>query len=532
MDPPPAARSATVQKLRDIDEKRRLGTHIDRSVLTLDGALPQIQSLCGKPGTANEKGVIHEFLAPQGNDVIKGSAACSMSQNANDVGRCHSQLKAYARTKMKWDTRHVRDNMRVFIENVIDKLNLDKGSLNTVLLFCGHLEDMICKVWQAATIRAGWKKAGLVVGGDNREGGINIKTILGHWIGTKDLTQANVDSIVRLVPTMAREVVHTTTVSDQSMQQLEKFYPKPFLNYRRDRAAMSTSRGRSSVLLANEDMHRLRLQLSEAPVAEPATNSAPQLEPPPQLHGWKNDDRSEQGERICDCKAEHTTGARFYRNNAKAWEAHQKTKAHLCWASGQTAQPRMDVIGVVPFVPFANHPIAQQQNFASIAAIAHELALSFEVAQNFAVKAVDDQDLQMFALMRPDFFRHSFGVSHALACQFSARCRALVEGREFIDEATCQQREDLMPADALDYCFEGVEWRANFSNADSEGLLYASITLKQRLEQIHDPHHNMHPLTQQDQESAKRAGAWMPDLPKNVPRFNFIRQQEVTEGSA
>ena len=116
--------SATVISLKDIDEKRRAGTHQDRSVLTVDGALPQIQSLCGKPGTSNEKGVIHEFMAPLGNDVIKGSAACSMSQNPNDVSRCHCQLKTYVRTKMKWSTRHVRPNMKAFIETIILPMGL------------------------------------------------------------------------------------------------------------------------------------------------------------------------------------------------------------------------------------------------------------------------------------------------------------------------------------------------------------------------------------------------------------------------
>ena len=409
-----------MQRLKDIDKRRREGTFQDRSVLTVDGACSQIQSLCGKPGTSNEKGVIHEFLSPLGNDVIKGSAACSMSQNPNDVSRCHSQLKNYARFKMKWDTRHVRDNMRVFIEGVINKLGLDKGSLNTVLLFCGHLEDMICKVWQSSTIRAGWKKSGLIVGGDNSKGGINIKMILSHWIGAKDLPQHDLDCVVQFVPTLAREVVATTSVSDQSMQQVEKHFPKPFINYKKDRCDMSTSRGRSRVLLANEEMHRRRLQLDVvAAVVEPAAAAAPQKEPPPQHHGWKDDDRTDQGERICDCKEAHTVSARFYRNNAKAWEQHQKTKAHICWAQGNINASRLDIIGAVPFDPFANHAYAQNPQCTVLTAIAAELSLTKVHAQKFAAMNIDDRDAPWLSQMMPRNFQHMFGISFALAEQFS-----------------------------------------------------------------------------------------------------------------
>jgi hypothetical protein len=327
--------SATVARLQKIDNLRRTGEHRDRSVVIVDGACCQIQSLCGKPGTSNEKGVIHEFMAPLDNDVIKGSAACSMSQNPNDVSRCHCQLKTYVRTKMKWNKRHCLPNMQVFIEEVILPLQLDKGSLNTVLLFCGHLENMICKVWQPATIRAGWIKSGLVVEGSNSDGGIDLKRILSHWVGFKDLEQNSVQSIVSLVPTLALEVVASTTVSDASMQQFEKFYPRPFINYKKDRAEMSTTRGRSCVLLANQEMHRRRWS-ALAPVLQRQA-VAPSQELPPHHHGWKDDDRSDKADRICDCKHSHISGARFYKNNSKAWADHQKTNAHQKWITGNFA---------------------------------------------------------------------------------------------------------------------------------------------------------------------------------------------------
>jgi hypothetical protein len=420
---PAVPSSATVKRLKEIDEKRRAGTYQDRSVLIVDGALSQIQSLCGKPGTSNEKGVIHEFMAPLGNDVIKGSAACSMSQNPNDVSRCHCQLKTYVRTKMKWSTRHVRDNMRAFIEGVINPLGLDKGSLNTVLLFCGHLEEMICKVWQPATIRAGWIKSGLVVGGENSEG-ISIKHILAHWIGTKDMHQADLNSVISKVPLLSKEVIATTTVSDQSMQQFERYYPRDFIHYKKDRAEMGTSRGRSCVLLANEEMHRMRLHLNDNSEASNIAVAATHQEQPPQHHGWKDSDRSEQAERICDCKAAHTKSARFYRNNAKAWEAHKKTKPHLHWESG-TIQSRAEIIGAVPFEPFADHDYACRPDCIMLTEIARDLSLTKAHAVKFASANVVDKDAPWLSQMMPNNLDRMFGISHALSIQFAAKLREL-----------------------------------------------------------------------------------------------------------
>ncbi len=415
--------SATVNILKEIDSKRRAGTHEDRSVLTVDGALPQIQSLCGKPGTANEKGVIHEVMAPLGNDVIKGSAACSMSQNPNDVSRCHCQLKTYVRTKMKWSTRHVRPNMKAFIETAIIPLELDKGSLNTVLLFCGHFEDMICKVWQPATIRAGWIKSGLVLGGENNDG-INIKRILAHWIGTKDMHQEDLNHVISMIPLLSREVIATTTVSDQSMQQFERYYPRHFIHYKKDRAEMATSRGRSCVLLANEEMHRKRLQLNNDADLSTSPVAVAQQDQPPQHHGWKDGDRSEQAERICDCKAAHTKGARFYRNNAKAWDAHKKTKPHSNWETGKT-QSRAEIIGAVQFEPFEDHPYAGRPDCIMLSEIARELSLTKSHANKFAAANVVDNDAPWLSQMMPHNLDRMFGISHALSVQFTEKLRDL-----------------------------------------------------------------------------------------------------------
>jgi len=418
--------SATVAKLKELDQRRQEGLHLDRSVVVVDGACSQIQSLCGKPGTVNANGVIYEHMAPQGNDVIKGSAACSMAHNANDAGRCHSQLKSYVRTKFKWSTRHVQPNMQVFIETHIIPLGLDKGSLNTVLLFCGHLENMICKVFQPATIRSGWIKTGLVTDGNSSEGGLDLKRILSHWVGFKDLDQSSVQNIVRLVPTMALEVVTSTTVSDASMQQFEQYFPKEFIHYRKDRKDMCTSRGRSSVLLANHEMHEKRWS-DAAPALALPDSAAQSQEQPPHYHGWKDDDRSDKAERICDCKANSISGARFYRNNPKAWADHQKTGAHMKYLAGpgaaDAARDRQQIIGAVPFEPFSAHEYASNSEHACLAAIAAELSLSKAHAAQFAARNIADADAAWLAQMPPSSMQKLLGLPHALCVQMAARLR-------------------------------------------------------------------------------------------------------------
>ena len=415
----PAESSTVIARLKEIDRLRRLGEHIDRSVVTVDGACSQIQSLCGKPGTANEKGVVHEFMSPLGNDVIKGSAACSMAQNANDCGRGHSQLKLYARTKMKWKTRHVLPNMQAFIESVMEPLELDKGSLNTVLLFCGHLENMICKVWQPGTIRAGWLKSGLVAQGSSSDGGIDLKRILSHWIGFKELEQSSVQSIVALVPTLACEVVASTTVSDASMQQFQKYFPRPFIHYKKDRAELATTRGRSCTLLANEEMHRMRWSpLAPALELNPVAQSQEQ---PPHYHGWKDDDRSDKAERICDCKSNHVTHARFYKNNPKAWADHQKTQAHQKYLTGNVAADRMQTIGAAPFQPFSAHEYASKIELECLAAIAAELSFSKAHADKFAAAKIVDRDAVWLAQMSSRSMQALLGLPHALCLQFINR---------------------------------------------------------------------------------------------------------------
>ena len=149
-----------------------------------------------------------------------------------------------------------------------------------------------------------------------------------------------------------------------------------------------------------------------------------QQEQPPQHHGWKDGDRSEHAERICDCKAAHTKGARFYRNNAKGWEAHKKTKPHVHWDSG-TIQSRAEIIGAVPFEPFADHDYACSPDCTIITEIARELSFTKAHAVKFASENIVDKDAPWLSQMMPNRLDRMFGISHALSIQFTAKLREL-----------------------------------------------------------------------------------------------------------
>jgi hypothetical protein len=432
----------TLQKLSADDARRRNQAFKDRFTLMIDGCNPQRQAMCGKPGAAY-KGVIHEVISPEGHDVGKCSPECTMGQNPNDATRCHSQLKEYVRTKMKWNRRNHSDAMKVFIEQQVMDRGLEKGSLNTVLLFCGHLEQMICRVWLPDNIRSGWRKIGLI--SDTDPSGIDIKRILSGWIGLKDISEQNLTAIVDKIPLLAREIAFTTTVSDASMQQLQQYYPREWVHYKTDRSMLSTSRARASVLVADFESHKMRfLDEDKQAAAAKVTNSRAALAalpPPPRHHGYKDlANLGETVDRICDCKRQGFAGARTYKNTPVGWKNHQATLAHLNWIKGQD-KTREEVIGASTFRPFSEHSFAQRAGVVRISQIAANLALSFEVAAKMAEFAqtvpIDDQDLPMFAAMRPAMFMQRFGMQHALAEQFSSQANGAIASaaaaqREFV----------------------------------------------------------------------------------------------------
>jgi hypothetical protein len=337
--------------------------------------------------------------------------------------------------------------MKVFVEQEVMDRGLDKGSLNTVLLFCGHFEQMICRVWLPDNIRSGWRKIGLI--SDTDPSGIDIKRILSSWIGLKDISEQKLNAIVEKVPLLSRETAFTTTVSDASMQQLQQYYPREWIHYKTDRSKLTISRMRSSLLAADFESHRMRFldEDKKSAAAKLSTSRAAlaALEPPPRHHGYKDlSNTTETADRVCDCKRQGFAGARTYKNTPVGWKNHQATLAHLNWLKGED-KSRLEVIGASAFVPFSDHPFAKRAGVSRITQIAANLALSFDVAAKMAEYAqtvpIDDQDLPMFAAMRPEMFMQKFGMQHALAEQFSSQANDAIAG------AAAAQRSEMQRSD-------------------------------------------------------------------------------------
>ena len=397
--------------------------------LTTDGACPQMGSLMGMPGhCSNCKGVIHDYFAPAGNDCAKGPSTCSSFGNANDAGRCHCQLKDYIKRylnrKPHWTSRLMKD----FLQCVVPTLGLEQATVRTINYFCGHLEDMICKVWTPPNIKSGYVKAGLLA--DNPSG-IDVDVILGHWVGMAQIRQDHYDIIRGSIPLFAEEALRNTVVSDASMACLEQYFPRPWKTYKVDRALSSWPRMRAAILVADQSKHLRNKKALAAVVAQVGMEEEDSVDPP-LSHGYVQErDKKKSGEsvmmRVCGCRAAAFKNARLYPNTAEGWRNHKKGKPHQSWLSSkqkhqvEVAVASEDAEGAARQGKnlFSDHPFAQADGNKWLTATASRCCLSYEVANRFAQYGLSDNEVPMLALMRPELFYSFFGITHANAVKMA-----------------------------------------------------------------------------------------------------------------
>jgi hypothetical protein len=419
--------SSIQRQLQDFLQQHGLDAFNLRFALTLDGACPQMGSLMGMPGhSTNPDGVIHEYFAPAGNDVVKGPSSCTMFSNANDVSRCHHQLKDFVKRYMSRKPHYTSRMMKDFLTSVVPTLGLDAATVRTINYFCGHLEDMICKVWVPSNIKSGWAKAGLLA---DTESGLNIDVLLGHWIGMHALPQASYDVIRSAIPALAEEAIATTSVSDASMARFQRYFPVSFKYSRTDRALMSWPRMRAAILVADKSKHLRNKNVVNA-VGDISGND--DGDDPPISHGYvqqKGKDGASVCMRICWCKAAAFKNARLYANTAAGWKAHKKSAPHVKWRASQrqpaaarvAADQSVDGVEEERRQLFADHPYAENCG-EFLNTLADELSLSFEVAERFRMHGIIDSDYVMFATMRPALYYSIFGITHANAVLFADIC--------------------------------------------------------------------------------------------------------------
>jgi hypothetical protein len=433
---PAASAPEQMQPLSDIQrqlQQEQPDSFAIRFALTTDGACPQMGSLMGMPGhCSNRNGVIHDYFAPAGNDCAKGPSTCSSFGNANDAGRCHCQLKDYIKRylnrKPHWTSRLMQD----FLQCVVPTLGLDQATVRTISYFCGHLEDMICKVWTPPNIKSGYVKAGLLA---NTQSGIDVDVILGHWVGMAQIKQEHYDIIRGSIPLFAQEALANTVLSDASMAFLEQYFPRPWKCYKVDRALSSWPRMRAAILVADQSKHLRNKKIVAAVVAQVGMEDEDSVDPP-LSHGYVREvDKKKGGEsvmmRVCGCRAAAFKNARLYPNTAEGWKNHKKGKPHLGWLSskqkhqGEVAEASEDVEGVTQGKNhFSDHPYAEADGNAWLSAAASRYSLSFEVANRFAQYGISDNEIPMLALMRPELYYSFFGITYANAVRIAEECAA------------------------------------------------------------------------------------------------------------
>jgi hypothetical protein len=404
-----------------------------RFALGTDGASPQMGSMMGMPGhCSNPNGVIHDYLAPAGNDCAKGPSSCSSFSNANDAGRCHCQLKDYVKRFLCRKPQYTSPLMEDFLLCIVPTLGLDPATVRTINYFCGHLEDMICKVWTPSNVKSGYIKAGLLA---NTASGIDIDVILGHWIGMAEIPQTNYEIIRSAIPLFTDEALANTCVSDASMAFLEKYFPRPFKLSKVDRALSSWCRMRAAILVADQSKHLRNKRIISA-VVVPTGGQDEESVNPPLSHGYVLEMDKKKKEmvmmRVCGCRAVAFKNARLYPNTAEGWKNHKKSKPHQNWLASnrrtEAIQPaHSDAAAAsdgaaVASSKFSDHPFASQENCRFLATIAENYCLSFDVAARFSQHGFNDEDITVLAHMRPELYYSILGMTHANAVGFAQAC--------------------------------------------------------------------------------------------------------------
>jgi hypothetical protein len=373
--------------------------------------------------------------------------------------------------KPHWTSRLMQD----FLQCVVPTLGLDQATVRTINYFCGHLEDMICKVWTPPNIKSGYVKAGLLA--DNASG-IDVDVILGHWVGMAQIKQEHYDIIRGSIPLFAQEALANTAVSDASMAFLEKYFPRPWKCYKVDRALSSWPRMRAAILVADQSKHLRNKKIVASVVAQVGMEDEDSLEPP-LSHGYVQEMDKKKGElvmmRVCGCRAAAFKNARLYPNTAEGWKNHKKGKPHVAWLASKQKHPvevaaaTGDVEGVARQgkTHFSDHPWAQANGNSWLSAAASRCSLSFEVADRFSQYGLSDNEIPMLALMRPELFYSFFGITHANAVTIAEECAthtddvvsgcgcAVKQGFSFVQgfaERVSDDEDEHFQGDAEEHC--------------------------------------------------------------------------------
>jgi hypothetical protein len=141
-----------------------------RAILTFDGANETIEAIM--------KSRIAEECLIANITLLKWAAACSMTQQPNDVSKCHAILhklfKTYPYSKVP---KHFPTEMMPAI-TIMKKLKMTAASRLVFQIFFCHLQDILSQAFTRAVVQRGWATAGIY---DVATGGYNPEMIMRGW---------------------------------------------------------------------------------------------------------------------------------------------------------------------------------------------------------------------------------------------------------------------------------------------------------------------------------------------------------------
>ena len=158
--------------------------HRTRAVFSFDGEHAQVMAAS-----------VDEFLAlceKEGIELVKWAAAASMTEQPADVGRMHTVLHAYFKSKDGREAFSKPGNpssaMKKFLEKFA-KCSIPAASRDVFAHFLSHIEVALDKAFTMASIHKAWEIAGYFP--------FNIKQILSGYAHWRDLPEGDAEIVLQ-----------------------------------------------------------------------------------------------------------------------------------------------------------------------------------------------------------------------------------------------------------------------------------------------------------------------------------------------
>ncbi len=165
------------------------------ALLTFDGEVRQVKCIMESPVFTDGKSNIHG---------AKSSAACSISQQANDVMKGFSTIRKYVKSVeakiLSMCEVQQEHYVRAFRQRLV-KSGMDIQSVNTFTHFMSLLHRVLSKAYSVPAIERGWNIIGLA-----GPKGYDIRKNMSQWPGWQNLTPDIQTKILEKIIRIANKV--------------------------------------------------------------------------------------------------------------------------------------------------------------------------------------------------------------------------------------------------------------------------------------------------------------------------------------